>query len=203
MFGKAILPIAIVLNFAWSVTATSSFCAFQYTTQSCFLHKYSSHRLSACSEPEPTSSAYMHKSFTGLQRTSRKPRMQNSMLLAQQGAFGQTEVRKGIDRVVSALRKDSRANTELGKLQKVTIVLGYGSPQPDILAVRFNAAFSKSGKGLSSVPLPFGLGQSNVSEGRGTMVGQVKASLNVKTGKLLSCSVFRDLGYGRTFDLKV
>ena len=30
---------------------------------------------------------------------------------------------------------------------------------------------------MSSVPLPFGLGQSNKSEGRGTMVGQVKASL--------------------------
>ena len=114
------------------------------------------------------------------------------------------EVRKGIDKVVSALRKDSRTNQELGKLQRVTIILGSGMQQMDtILAVRFNAAFQKSGPGLSSIPLPFGLGQSNVSEGRGTMVGQVKASINVKTGKVISCSVFRDLGYGRTFDLKV
>ena len=57
--------------------------------------------------------------------------------------------------------------------------------------------------GLSSVPLPFGLGQSNKSEGRGTMVGQVKASVNEETGKVVECSVFRDLGYGRAFNLKV
>jgi hypothetical protein len=119
------------------------------------------------------------------------------------GSAPDAAVRKGIDRVVAALRQDARANAELGRLQKVTIVLGVGRPQPDLLAVRFNAAFQKSGPGLSSVPLPFGLGQSNVREGRGTMVGQVKASLNVKTGKILTCSVFRDLGYGRTFDLKV
>ena len=67
----------------------------------------------------------------------------------------------------------------------------------------FNASFKKSGFGLSSVPLPFGLGQSNKSEGRGQMVGQVKASLDAKTGKVTSCSVFRDLGYGRAFNLKV
>jgi hypothetical protein len=35
------------------------------------------------------------------------------------------------------------------------------------------------------------------------MVGQVKASLNQKTGKIISVSVFRDLGYGRSFNLKV
>ena len=114
------------------------------------------------------------------------------------------EVRNGIDKVVLALRKDSRTNQELGQLQRVTTILGSGRQQMDtILAVRFNASFQKSGSGWSSIPLPFGLGQSNVSEGRGTMVGQVKASINVKTGKVVSCSVFRDLGYGRTFDLKV
>ena len=69
--------------------------------------------------------------------------------------------------------------------------------------MRFNAAFQKGGMGLSAVPLPFGLGQSNQKEGRGTMVGQVKASVNAKTGKVISCSVFRDLGYGRAFNLKV
>eukprot|EP00978_Attheya_sp_CCMP212_P017636 scaffold47215_cov51-Attheya_sp.AAC.2 len=113
------------------------------------------------------------------------------------------EAKVGIDKVVNALRKDKTANAELGKLVKVTNVLGFGSPTPGTLAVRFNASFQKGGMGRASVPLPFGLGQSNVSEGRGVMVGQVKASLDPKTGKLLSCSVFRDLGYGRSFDLKV
>ena len=57
--------------------------------------------------------------------------------------------------------------------------------------------------GRSAVPLPFGLGQTNKQEGRGTMVGQVKANVDASTGKVLEVSVFRDLGYGRAFNLKV
>jgi len=113
------------------------------------------------------------------------------------------DAKGGIDKVVAALRKDKSAQLELGRLEKVQNILGYGSPGPGTLAVRFNASFRKGGMGRSSIPLPFGLGQSNVSEGRGTMVGQVKASVDTKTGKVKSCSVFRDLGYGRAFNLKV
>eukprot|EP00588_Corethron_pennatum_P022443 CAMPEP_0194327804 /NCGR_PEP_ID=MMETSP0171-20130528/42520_1 /TAXON_ID=218684 /ORGANISM="Corethron pennatum, Strain L29A3" /LENGTH=120 /DNA_ID=CAMNT_0039087875 /DNA_START=141 /DNA_END=503 /DNA_ORIENTATION=- len=118
-------------------------------------------------------------------------------------AVSQGEAQKGIDAVVGALRKDKRCLDELGKLEKVTNVLGFGSPVPGTLAVRFNAQFKKGGRGMSS--LPFGLGQSNKSEGtnRGVMVGQVKASLDKGTGKIKDCSVFRDLGYGRAFNLKV
>lgn len=115
----------------------------------------------------------------------------------------ESEAKTGIDKVVRALRNDGSAKKELGRLTKVTNILGYGSPARGTLAVRFNAAFSKSGFGRSSVPLPFGLGQSNESEGRGTMVGQVKASIDMSSGKLKQCSVFRDLGYGRSFELKV
>jgi hypothetical protein len=113
------------------------------------------------------------------------------------------EARLAIDKVVKALQNDSSANQELGRLTKVTNILGYGSPSKGSLAVRFNAAFQKGGMGRSAVPLPFGLGQSEIKEGRGTMVGQVKASLDEKTGKVTSCSVFRDLGYGRAFNLKI
>lgn len=130
-------------------------------------------------------------------------RIDTPQLLIMALPVNQQEAQRGIDKVVAALRKDKTANTELGRLEKVTTVLGFGSPAPGTLAVRFNAAFKKGGAGLSSVPLPFGLGQSNVSEGRGTMVGQVKASISMETGKLTSCSVFRDLGYGRSFELKV
>lgn len=115
----------------------------------------------------------------------------------------QQEAKKGIEKVVNALKRDPAANNELGKLDKVTNVLGFGNPTPGSLAVRFNASFKKGGFGRSSVPLPFGLGQSGKSEGRGQMVGQVKASIDMKTGKVTSCSVFRDLGYGRAFNLKV
>jgi hypothetical protein len=115
----------------------------------------------------------------------------------------ENEVKTGIDAVVKALRTDKVANMELGRLEKVTTILGYGIQPGSILALRFNASFKKSGKGSSSIPLPFGLGQSNVSEGRGSMVGQVKATIDTKTNKVTTCTVFRDLGYGRAFNLKV
>lgn len=120
----------------------------------------------------------------------------------QMAQISEAEAKKGIDKVVAALRKDKQANEELGKLTKVNNILGFGAPRQGITAVRFNASFQKGGFGLSAVPLPFGMGQSNKSEGRGTMVGQVKASIDEKTGKLVECSVFRDLGYGRAFNLK-
>ena len=129
-----------------------------------------------------------------------------SSILSSTALFAQIsekEAKVNIDKVVNALRKDKSANTELGRLDKVTTILGFGSPTPGSIAVRFNASFRKGGFGLSAVPMPFGLGQTNKSEGRGTMVGQVKASVDAKTGKVTNCSVFRDLGYGRAFNLKV
>ena len=113
------------------------------------------------------------------------------------------EATSAIDKVVRALQKDKTANEEMGRLTKTNNILGFGSPRPGIIAVRFNASFQKGGMGRSSIPLPFGLGQSNEAEGRGTMVGQVKATVDEKSGKVLECSVFRDLGYGRAFNLKV
>lgn len=127
---------------------------------------------------------------------------QTSLLVLHMATISETDAKRGIDKVVAALRKDKQANEELGKLTKVNNILGYGSPKAGVIAVRFNASFQKSGRGMSSVPLPFGLGQSNKSEGRGTMVGQVKASLDATNGDLLECSVFRDLGYGRAFNLQ-
>ena len=138
-----------------------------------------------------------------VQRSGRQARTCSSASVLRMAQVTEAEAKKGIDKVVNALKRDPQANQELGKLDKVTIVLGYGSPTPGSLAVRFNASFKKGGFGRSAVPLPFGLGQSEKAEGRGQMVGQVKASIDIKTGKVTSCSVFRDLGYGRAFNLKV
>ncbi len=99
--------------------------------------------------------------------------------------ISEKEAKTSIDKVVAALRKDKTANAELGRLDQIQNVLGFGSPSPNSVAVRFNASFRKGGKE------------------RGTMVGQVKAAVDSKTGKITSCSVFRDLGYGRSFNLKV
>jgi len=115
------------------------------------------------------------------------------------------DAKKAIDAVVKALRSDGAAKKELGNLKKVENVLGYGSPQKGKLAVRFNASFQKGGSGF----LGFGaLGAPKPKPGekseaqRGTMVGQVKASVDQASGKVVECSVFRDLGYGRAFNLK-
>lgn len=126
--------------------------------------------------------------------------IQTNLMMAK---ITEKEASSAINKVVLALQKDKEANLELGKLIKTNNVLGFGSPRPGVVAVRFNASFQKQGMGRSSVPLPFGLGQSNKAEGRGTMVGQVKASVDEKSGKILECSVFRDLGYGRSFSMKV
>ena len=134
-------------------------------------------------------------------RSSVRTRSASSLL--EMAKISEKEAQSAIDKVVAALRKDKTAKEELGQLKQVNNILGFGSPQKGKIAVRFNASFQKGGKGLSSVPLPFGLGQSNKSEGRGTMVGQVKASVDEQTGKILAVSVFRALGYGRSFDLKV
>jgi len=146
----------------------------------------------------------MTRSLLGSSRDeiSKVPSSTTSSTRLSMAQVSQEEAKKGIDKVVAALKRDSSAKNELGQLEKVTTVLGYGSPTPGTLAVRFNASFKKGGFGRSAVPLPFGLGQSEKAEGRGQMVGQVKASIDVKTGKVTSCSVFRDLGYGRAFNLK-
>ena len=112
----------------------------------------------------------------------------NTRLNAQ---ISEQEAKVAIDKVVKALQKDKQANEEMGRLSKTNNILGYGSPRAGIIAVRFNASFNKSGMGRSSIPLPFGLGQSNKSEGRGTMVGQVKANVDAATGKVLDCRKVR------------
>jgi hypothetical protein len=127
--------------------------------------------------------------------------IRNSQLMMAQ--ITEKDASSAINKVVLALQKDKEANLELGKLVKTNNVLGFGSPRPGIIAVRFNASFQKQGMGRSAVPLPFGLGQSNKAEGRGTMVGQVKASVDEKSGKVIEVSVFRDLGYGRSFTMKI
>lgn len=146
----------------------------------------------------------LHRICISSKTVSRDNRASSSLMMAQQ--VSETQAKKAIDKTVTALRRDKIAKEELGNLVKVTNILGYGCPRNDSkIAVRFNAQFQKGGMGR--ITLPFGLGESKSNSGgdkgqRGTMVGQVKASVDEATGKVLECSVFRDLGYGRSFNLK-
>lgn len=56
------------------------------------------------------------------------PRLKESFVPAQlqMAQVSQAEAQRAINTVVTTLRKDSAANKELGKLEKVTVVLGYG-----------------------------------------------------------------------------
>ena len=112
--------------------------------------------------------------------------------------ISQQEAEKAIQTVVQVLRKDKTAQKELGKLTKVENILGFGAPQREQIAVRFNASFQKQAGGFTGG----GNKKNGSGGGRGTMVGQVKASVDPKTGKVIECSVFRDLGYGRAFNLR-
>ena len=51
--------------------------------------------------------------------------------------ISEKEANAAIAKVVDALRKDKEANGELGRLSKTNNVLGFGSPRPGIVAVRF------------------------------------------------------------------
>ena len=160
--------------------------------------------LSTGSFPRIAATTSFHR--RGVRTTSSSSSSSSSSLNMAQ--VSEQEAKKAIDTVVKALRKDSEAKKELGKLGKVENVLGYGSPQKGKVAVRFNASFQKSG-GSGSGGGFLGMGGGNKASKdddgknrRGTMVGQVKASLDQTTGKIVDCSVFRDLGYGRTFNLR-
>jgi len=138
----------------------------------------------------------------------RFPTKTTTKVRLQMAQASEQDAKVAIDAVVKALRSDAAAKKELGKLNKVENVLGYGSPQKGKLAVRFNASFQKGGSGF----LGFGSLGGNKNDDknannkpenqRGTMVGQVKASVDQTSGKVIECSVFRDLGYGRSFNLK-
>ena len=101
----------------------------------------------------------------------------------------QAAATKAVNIVTKKLKADRSCKTELGKLVKVNAVLGYGSPKENVIAVRFECSFNKPGV--------------KSGQDRGIMRGQVKASVAEDTGKVVSCSVFRDLGWGRTWDMKI
>lgn len=154
-------------------------------------------RITAATFTTPSS---FHRRGVTTTTTTSSSSSSSSLNMAQ---VSEQEAKKAIDTVVKALRKDSETKKELGKLGKVENVLGYGSPQKGKVAVRFNASFQKSGSGNGFLGMGGG-GKAKDDDGnrRGTMVGQVKASLDQTTGKIVECSVFRDLGYGRTFNLR-
>ncbi len=110
--------------------------------------------------------------------------------------LGQADADALIKQAVKKIGMDRKVATELGKLEKVTAVLGYGSPAPGINAVRFSAQFKRAG-GLASVKI-----KSNDATGaasRGTSVGQV--SCKSENGVITQISIAKDGGWGRFLEV--
>lgn len=106
-------------------------------------------------------------------------------------AVSQAEAEKVIQAAKRKLQ-DRKVVAEVGKLSKITAVLGYGSPSPDVIAVRFQCQFQKAGP----TRIVKGKGESG---GRGVLNGQVSAKS--KNGKLIQLSVARDGGWGKTLEV--
>jgi hypothetical protein len=109
------------------------------------------------------------------------------------GPLSEKEVTKAVQTVKRKLNSNAQVKKELGQLEQVVKVLGSGQ-QGSATAVRFQARFRRGGMGRVAVPLPFMLGQSNERDGRGS--GYACVAAKVEGGKVISCFLEKDGGYG-------
>ena len=97
-----------------------------------------------------------------------------------------------------AIGRDAGVKDALGALQRVENIIGSGSPAPGAVAVSFSASFRRQGNPFK---LAFGkeAGATKVAN-RGSNVSQIKARAD--GGKLVSCSIQMDGGWGRTINVR-
>ena len=108
------------------------------------------------------------------------------------------EANKVVNLAKQAIGRDAGVKDALGALQRVENILGSGSPAPGAVAVSFSASFRRQGNPFK---LAFGkeAGTTKVAN-RGSNVSQIKARAD--GGKLVSCSIQMDGGWGRTINVR-
>ena len=108
------------------------------------------------------------------------------------------EANKVVNLAKQAIGRDAGVKNALGALQRVENILGSGSPAPGAVAVSFSASFRRQGNPFK---LAFGkeAGATKVAN-RGSNVSQIKARAD--GGKLVSCSIQMDGGWGRTINVR-
>ena len=108
------------------------------------------------------------------------------------------EANKVVNLAKQAISRDAGVKDALGALQRVENILGSGSPAPGAVAVSFSASFRRQGNPFK---LAFGkeAGTTKVAN-RGSNVSQIKARAD--GGKLVSCSIQMDGGWGRTINVR-
>lgn len=107
----------------------------------------------------------------------------------------QAEADKVIGLAKTSIARDATVKRELGSLQKVQSVLGFGKPTNDIVAVSFNASFRRPGGIFRTMS-----GEAKTSN-RGATVGKVSAK--AQAGKLLECVIAKDGGWGKSINVRV
>lgn len=115
-------------------------------------------------------------------------------MVALRAACTPQEANRVIDLAKRAMSRDAGVKEALGSLQKVTTVIGSGSPAPGAVAVSFAAEFRRQG-GLFTLMS----GEKQVAN-RGSNVCQVKARAD--GGKLASCSIQGSGGWGKTINVR-
>ncbi len=108
------------------------------------------------------------------------------------------EANKVVNLAKQAISRDAGVKDALGALQRVENIIGSGSPAPGAVAVSFSASFRRQGNPFK---LAFGkeAGTTKVAN-RGSNVSQIKARAD--GGKLVSCSIQMDGGWGRTINVR-
>ena len=118
--------------------------------------------------------------------------------LARPATCTPAEAQKVVGLAKQAISRDAGVKDALGALQRVESIMGSGSPAPGAVAVSFAASFRRQGNPFK---LAFGkeAGTTKVAN-RGSNVSQIKARAD--GGKLVSCSIQMDGGWGRTINVR-
>lgn len=105
------------------------------------------------------------------------------------------DAEKVINLAKNSISRDSKVKEELGSLLKVENVLGFGSPSSGVVAVSFNASFKRQGTPF------FTMGGEKKLNNRGKTVGKVSARF--ENGRLSSCVIAKDGGWGKSINVNV
>ena len=118
--------------------------------------------------------------------------------VSQRATVSDSEAQKVVALARRKLSGDGKVKREIGKLVEVTSLMGSGSPEPGIVAVRFNAKFSKEA-GNPMASLFGGAKKDDRKPSRGVQISSVSAK--ARGAKLVSLSIFKDGGWGASLEI--
>jgi hypothetical protein len=108
-------------------------------------------------------------------------------------ACSQAEAEKVVQLAKKKISSDKAVKKELGTAQQIKGLLGFGSPSPGVIAVSFSASFKREGGFFTTMS----------GEKKKANRGEVVAKVSAKTdgGKLVSCVIAKDGGWGKSINV--